>query len=162
MTGRVPYPAVCIGGIAIGLLISLSFGSGPHAAARRAASSPPQSRSVRAQPAPDPLPARIRELIRSARLMEAQDACLEILVSTPNDDATMRGLVAIRRRLALDDPVLLRRQAEAYGEAAAYGVELTGEHYTRAAMTILAEASLRAAQEIERQQGQRLIDTPPR
>lgn len=160
MVRRVPYPAVCIGGIAIGLLISLALGSSPRAAARRA--SAPPAPNVRPQLATDVVPARIDALRRSGRLMEAQDACLEILVSMPGDERAMRSLVAIRRRLSLDDPVLLRRQAEAYDEAATYGVELTGEHYTRAAMAVLAEASVRAAQEIEERQGQRLNETSAR
>ncbi|MGH2359460.1 MAG: hypothetical protein ACRDGM_02820, partial [bacterium] len=101
----------------------------------------------------------IVEMLRTGRLMEAQDAYLEILVATPGDERAMRGLVAIRRRLSLNDPVLLRRQAEAYGQAAANGVEISGEHYTRAAMAVLAEASLRAARDVENSQGQRINET---
>lgn len=93
--------------------------------------------------------------------MEAQDAYLEILLVTPGDEGAMRGLVAIRRRLALNDPALLRRQAEAYGQAAANGVEIPGEHYTRAAMAVLAEASLRAAQDVENSQSQKINETSP-
>jgi hypothetical protein len=149
-----------MGGIAIGLLISFMLGPGPLVFARRT-SGAPHSAVTRMPSVTDTAPAHIAELLRTGRLMEAQDAYLEILVSRRIDEPTMRGLVAIRRRLSLNDPVLLRRQAEAYGEAAANGVEISGEHYTRAAMAVLAEASLRAAQDIENRQGQKINETSP-
>lgn len=167
MATRVPYPAVCIGGIALGLLISFMFGPGPYLFVSRPLAPTTiihhqPAPVIRQQPVPEPAPPHVAEMLRTGRFMEAQDAYLEILVSAQDDERAMRGLVAIRRRLSLDDPVLLRRQAEAYGQAAATGAEILGQHYTRAAMAVLAEASLRAAQDIEKRQGQRVNDTPPR
>ena len=166
MATRVPYPAVCLGGIALGLLISFMFGPGPSLFVSRPLAPTTIIRHqpapiVRQQPATDPAPPHVAELLRTGRFMEAQDAYLEILVSAQGDERAMRGLVAIRRRLSLGDPALLRRQAEAYGQAAATGGEILGVHYTRAAMALLAEASLRAARDIENRQGQRINDTPP-
>lgn len=92
-------------------------------------------------------------------MMEAQDAYLEILVASPGDPRAMGGLVALRKRLSLGDPDVLRRQAEAYGQAAATGVAISGEHYTKGAMAILAEASLRAAQEIDERRGEKADQT---
>lgn len=84
------------------------------------------------------------------RFREAQDEYLGILVSlgSPDDEAAMRGLITARRRLANDDPALLRRQAQSYLRAIEQGVE-TDEHYTRRALQVLAQASLAAALEIE-------------
>lgn len=167
MATRVPYPAVCIGGIALGLLISFMFGPGPYLFVSRPLAPTTIIRHqpapvIRKQPAPEPAPPHVAEMLRTGRFMEAQDAYLEILVSAQGDERAMRGLVAIRRRLSLDDPVLLRRQAEAYGQAAATGAEILGQHYTRAAMAVLAEASLRAAQDIENRQGQKVDQTTSR
>jgi hypothetical protein len=180
MATRVPYPAVCLGGIAIGLLISLSLSPGQLGPRRASGALPPVSAplvpaavnapisvpaAVPAQPLAlmvfNPGPPHIVAMLRDGRLMEAQDAYLEILVVTPDDEGAMRGLAAVRRRLALNDPSLLRRQAEAYGQAASQGVEISGEHYTRAAMALLAEASLRAAEEVEKSQSQKINDTTP-
>jgi len=169
MATRVPYyPAVCLGGITVGLVISFSLSPGQPLAPHRASGAPPAlttpaltTTAASVQPVFDSAPTHIAEMVRGGRLMEAQDAYLEILVVTPGDEGAMRGLVAIRRRLALNDPALLRRQAEAYGQAASNGVEISGEHYTRAAMAVLAEASLRAAQDVENSQGQKLTETSP-
>lgn len=60
----------------------------------------------------------------------------------------MRGLIVVRRRLAGQDPVTLRRQAAAYEQAMARRAE-TEEHYTVEAMAMLARANLLAAGEIE-------------
>lgn len=60
----------------------------------------------------------------------------------------MRGLVMVRRRMANDDPALLRQQAQAYRRAIAQKIE-TDEHYTGHAMEFLAQACLLAAKEIE-------------
>ncbi len=83
------------------------------------------------------------------KLKESQDAYLEMLIAAPNDRSALRGLVLVRRRLAGDDPVTLRKQAATYRQAIATDVEIADEHYTSAAMAILADASTRAANEIE-------------
>ncbi len=156
MPRGVPYLAVCVGGLALGLLASMSgVVAGPQAPARRT-----QAPSItRQRQVPDPIPPHIAELLRAGRLMEAQDAYLEILITLPQDLSAMHGLVALRKRLSLGDPDLLRRQADAYGQAAKTGVEISGEHYTRMAMSVLAEASLRAAQEIEQHRGEKADQT---
>lgn len=92
--------------------------------------------------------ATARLLATSGRLHEAQDAYLEILQVNPVDPVAMEGLVAVRRRLAADDPAALRRQAASYRQAIAGGGE-TPEHYSRDSLEILAVASVRAAAAIE-------------
>ena len=87
-------------------------------------------------------------MLAEGRLREAHDGFLEILLQTPNDLKAMQGLVAVRRRLAGNDPVKLRRQAAAYESAIASRVE-TEEHYTIEAMAVLLRASLLAANEID-------------
>ena len=120
--------------------------------------------AVRSTPAVAPtsaaaptLPAHIRErheaareLLEAGRLREAQDEYLTIILAYrgADDAAAMRGLVTVRRRMANDDPALLRRQAEAYRRAIAQKIE-TDEHYTSPAMEFLAQACLLAAKEIE-------------
>ncbi|MGQ0550469.1 MAG: hypothetical protein ACT4PY_12470 [Armatimonadota bacterium] len=78
-----------------------------------------------------------------------QDGYLEILTAAPDHRDALRGLVAVRRQLANNDPAVLRQQAAAYRRAIATGIGIADEHYTSEAMTILAAASMRAADEIE-------------
>jgi cell division septation protein DedD len=90
-----------------------------------------------------------QRLLAAGRLREAQDEFIQVLLVAPSSEEAWIGLVQVRRRLARDDPGLLRRQAAAYQRAIARGEE-TDEHYTATAMRILAQASVQAAQEIER------------
>lgn len=90
-------------------------------------------------PSPDPSRTSLRE---------AQDEFLGILLRTPDDQRAIHGLVVVRRRMAGDDPVKLRRQAAAYTDAIAKRTE-TEEHYTNEAMALLARTCLLAASEIE-------------
>ncbi len=103
------------------------------------------------------LPAHIRErheaarqLLEAGRLRDAQDEYLTIILAYrgADDAAAMRGLVGVRRRMANDDPALLRQQAQVYRRAIAQKIE-TDEHYTGQAMEFLAQACLLAAKEIE-------------
>lgn len=87
-------------------------------------------------------------LLAAGRLREAQDAYLEALLLDPGSEEAWAGLILVRRRLARNDPVLLRRQAEALRRAIVGRTE-TEEHYAPPAMRLLAEASVRAAQQIE-------------
>jgi len=96
--------------------------------------------------------AAARALVARGRLREAQDEYLRLLALMPDDPEALRGLAAVRRRMARDDPALLRRQAAEYEEAAARGVE-TKEFYTPTAMRALARALLLAAAEVEREKG---------
>jgi hypothetical protein len=73
---------------------------------------------------------------------------LQELIKSPNDPQAMRALIAVRRRLANDDPALLRRQAAVYQEGITRGME-SEEHYTLEAMRVLVKANLAAANEIE-------------
>lgn len=93
-----------------------------------------------------------RPVVAADRLREMQQEYLITLLRTPGDPNAMAGLVTVQRQLAQDDPTVLRRQAAALEKAIARGTE-TEEHYTPNAMMILAEASLLAAQEIERERG---------
>jgi hypothetical protein len=73
---------------------------------------------------------------------------LQELIKSPNDPQAMRALIAVRRRLANDDPVLLRRQAAVYQEGIVRGTE-SEEHYTLEVTRLLVKANLAAANEIE-------------
>ena len=84
----------------------------------------------------------------AGRLQDAQDEFLEILVLAPHDENAMRGLVAVRRRMSGDNAIELRRQAAAYQQTAAHETD-TSEHYAPEAMSFLASASVRAAEEVE-------------
>jgi hypothetical protein len=83
-------------------------------------------------------------------LLGAQDEYLMILLSIdPNSKDALHGLVAIRRRLSHDDSAALRRDANTYRRAMSDRTE-TKEHYSPRALQILADASLAAADEVER------------
>ncbi len=99
--------------------------------------------------------AAVQKMI-AGRLEDAQGDFLQILLTShpPVDPRVMQGLVRVRRQLAHDDPAVLRRQAAAYRQAIAQGTK-TGEGYTPAAMDLLAEASLRAANELAPAQSDR-------
>lgn len=84
-------------------------------------------------------------------LREAQDEYLKILQSAPADAEAFRGLVAVRRQLARENAMVLRRQASAYRQLIARGAD-TPEHYSPQSMEMLASASLRAAGAIEAEQ----------
>jgi hypothetical protein len=92
--------------------------------------------------------AAAQALFAAGRLRDAQDAYIEALLLVPDNAEAWAGLVRVRRRLARDDPALLRRQADVYRRVIARGGE-TEEHYAVPAMRVLAEASVRAAQQIE-------------
>lgn len=102
-------------------------------------------------PGPELGPVTTQPQATAERLREVQDAYLRILRDYPTDAAAMRGLVVVRRHLAGDDPVVLRRQAVAYQQMAASGVE-SPEHYSQQTMKVLAAASLQAAATVESEQ----------
>ena len=84
-------------------------------------------------------------LAAAGRLREAQDAYLTILLTgSVRNPKAMEGLVSVRRRLAHDNPEMLRQQAGVYLDAAGRGVD-TPEHYSPESMRLLAAASLLAA-----------------
>ncbi len=119
-------------------------------------SSPAPGRPARAGGASFPTPGGSEVVVRRAeppgRLRERQDEYLMVLLQSPGDQKAMAGLIAVQRQFAKDDPITLRRQAAALRDAVARKVE-TAEHYTPTAMMILAEASLLAALEVERERG---------
>ncbi len=133
-----------LGGSLIVLLVIAPW-RGPHKAPASAQSPPvaPQRVSPSGAPA-TPQDAAATE----AALRRAQDERLQELIKSPDDPQAMRALIAIRRRLAHDDPALLRRQAAVYQEGIARGVE-SEEHYTLEAMRVLVKANLAGANEIE-------------
>jgi cell division protein FtsN len=96
--------------------------------------------------------AEAKQLLNAGRPQEAQDAYLALLLVDPVDQEALRGLVAVRRKMAGDDPAKLRRQAAAYEEAIAGGRE-TEEHYAPQAMEILARATRLAASQVEAEKG---------
>ncbi len=100
-----------------------------------------------------------RQKLLAGRIEEAQNDYLQLLLSGPyrNDPRVLQVLATIRRRLAHDDPALLRRQAAGYREAIAQKVE-TDQHYTPEAMELLAQACFIAAKELE---GQTSAKTQP-
>jgi hypothetical protein len=86
-------------------------------------------------------------------LRQAQDKYLAILaLGAAGTDDAMQRLVAIRRRIAHDDPTLLRNQARAYLDAASRGIE-TPEHYSAESMRLLAAADLLAALQVAAERG---------
>lgn len=100
---------------------------------------------------PDGVPALTRQPDTAELLRIAQDRYLGTLRANPADGAAMRGLVAVRRLMAGDDPVALRRQAAAYQQMIASGKE-SPEHYPRKVMELLALATLQAAAAVESDQ----------
>jgi hypothetical protein len=95
--------------------------------------------------------AKAWKLLLDGHLREAQDAFLGFILHPARRDAdALRGLVAVRRRMAGDNPGVLRRQAAEYKDAISRGVE-TGEHYTLPAMEALVAANMQALKEIESQ-----------
>ena len=82
-----------------------------------------------------------------ASLSQVQEDYLRRLLNTPGDERAMRRLVAIRRRLAGDNPLTLLRQSAALQQAVALGKE-TAEQYSEDRMRVLALADTRAATEI--------------
>ena len=96
--------------------------------------------------------AEAKQLLNAGRPQEAQDAYLALLLVDPVDQEALRGLVAVRRKMAGDDPAKLRRQAAAYEQAITRGTE-TEEHYTTEVMEILARACRLSASQIESERG---------
>ncbi len=86
--------------------------------------------------------------LNAGRLREAQEEFLQLLLINPAHSDAMRGLVLVRRRLAGDNPLVLRRQTVAFQQAIARGTE-TEEHFTAPAMAVLAQANLIAAEQID-------------
>jgi len=92
--------------------------------------------------------ASAQQLAASGRYREAQDVYLSILHDAPADAEAMQGLVAVRRQLAGGDATVLRRQAAAFRQAIATGVDMP-DHYSPASMEMLARACSQAAAAIE-------------
>jgi hypothetical protein len=87
--------------------------------------------------------------LTAGRLRAAQSGYLTILLSlAPDNGQAQEGLVTVQRRWANNDPTVLRRQARTYRLAAARGTE-PDNHYSSAALALLVDANLRAANEIE-------------
>jgi tetratricopeptide (TPR) repeat protein len=89
-----------------------------------------------------------RPITLAEGLVRLQEQYLEIALTDPEDAQSLLPLVAVRRYIAGGDAALLRREAGRLTEAIRRGTE-TEEHYTAAAMALLAQASLLAAAEIE-------------
>jgi hypothetical protein len=87
--------------------------------------------------------------LTAGRLRAAQSGYLTILLSlAPDNGQAQEGLVAVQRRWANNDPTVLRRQARTYRLAVARGTE-PDTQYSSAALALLVDANLRAANEIE-------------
>ncbi len=139
------------GAAAASLLFNFTVEIKPRA--RPAVSAPSSSPASLPPPAQAASPASRYEaawqMVLAGRLHEAQDEYLEMLTAGPDtDQRAMQALVKVRRRLARDDPSVLRQQAAAYRRAIDLGVE-TEEHYRPDAMEVLVTASLIAAKDIE-------------
>jgi cell division septation protein DedD len=89
-------------------------------------------------------------LLDAGRLRDAQDNFLRVLTLDPDRRDAMRGLVAVRRKMAGDNPRLLRQQAAVYRGAVNRG--FAADEYTPSALKALILASLTAAQELETRQ----------
>ena len=85
--------------------------------------------------------------VTARRLSQAQDEYLQLLLNTPDNAQAMRRLVAVRRRLADDNPLTLLRQSAELQQAVALGKQSAEEH-SADRMRVLALADTRAATEI--------------
>jgi hypothetical protein len=90
-----------------------------------------------------------------ARLRAAQDEYLQALVFDPSNAKALQALIAVRRKLAGDNPAVLRRQAKIYRQALAEGKQV--EYYSRAALAILAQVDELAAAVIEKERRARQL-----
>jgi hypothetical protein len=99
--------------------------------------------------------------VTARRLSQAQDEYLQLLLNTPGNEQVMRRLVAVRRRLADDNPLTLLRQSAALQKAAAIGKE-TAEQHSADRMRVLALADTRAATEILAEGGRNSSRSIPR
>lgn len=87
-------------------------------------------------------------LLLAGRYLDAQEAYLIVLLSMDRmSPHAFKQLIEIRRRLAADDAVLLRREGQAWEDAARLGI--ARERYTPDAIRLLARASFIAASLIE-------------
>ena len=87
------------------------------------------------------------KLLQSGRLADAQEDFLRALAIDPGRVRAMQGLVAVRRKVAADDPRVIRKQMAAYQDAMTRGTA-TGEYYTPSALRLLVSASMRALREL--------------
>ena len=88
--------------------------------------------------------------LNAGRLREAQDNFLRVLTVEPGRPNAVRGLVAVWRKTAGDNPRLIRQQVAVYRDAVTRGV--AADYYTPSALKTLISAGLTAAQELEAQQ----------
>jgi hypothetical protein len=88
-------------------------------------------------------------MLAAGDLHGAQHEYLTILLSVaPDSVQAWRGLVALHRRWAAENPAELRRQANAYRLAIRNGTQMD-EHYSPQALEVLAKAAMLAAREVE-------------
>jgi hypothetical protein len=93
--------------------------------------------------------AAARMMLATGDLRGAQHEYLMILLSVAPDSAeAWRGLVALHRRWAAENPAELGRQVKAYRLAIRNGTEMD-DHYSPQALTVLAKATMLAVREIE-------------
>lgn len=110
--------------------------------------SSPTSKGAQDSPASSQYDVAMQKL-QAGRLEEAQEDFLQmLLLSGSYDPRAMQGLIRVRRQLAHNDPAQLREQAATFRRAIAGKGEIRGG-YTPAAMELIAEASQRAALELE-------------
>ena len=137
------YLAPFVAGLVILQLLGFRFDNGPRAfplaeLAGGGSQNAPGSSETEAIVAPSATP---------ASLSQVQEDDLRRLLSAPGDERAMRRLVAVRRRLAGDNPVTLLRQSAALQQAVALGKQ-TAEQHSADRMRVLALADTRAATEI--------------
>jgi cell division protein FtsN len=160
---RVVVPAVAlVAGGALGIFI---YGNVLPDHARPAPS--PTARAPE-PPAPASSPALLNtlqgletsgwKLLEAGRVREAQDNFLRVLAVDPGRPKAMQGLVAVRRKIAGDNPGVIRQQVALYQDAITHG-GAPGDNYTPSALKLLVAAGLRALREIEAQ-GERLAVSP--
>ena len=102
------------------------------------------------------------KLLDAGRFRDAQDGFLRVLRVDPTRHASTRGLVAVRRKMAGDDPRAIRKQVAVYQDAVKRGVG--ADEYAPPALRTLITASLTAAQELEisqKQMGAAASNGPP-
>ena len=83
----------------------------------------------------------------AGRLRDAQDDFLRVLTLDPTRYTSMRGLVAVRRRMAGGDLAVIRQQVAVYRDAVKRGV--AADEYAPSVLKALISASLTVVKELE-------------
>lgn len=169
--GFLPYTIALVSGITVGAVMVLFIGNIVEVRVDVQPATSGSANELAPVASPEKLPTsddlskrqmidQASKLTTGGQLREAQELYLQLLLADPNEQEAMRGLVHVRRLIADGDQAALRQYAEEYQRAISQGVT-TGDHYTAAAMELLATASLLAAAEPEDSGAEARAPVPP-